>query len=73
MHITFTQTVTPPDAHTTFREGRTYLMPDAMAQGFIEREVAREASADRPATAPQDLTPSNDETGDPPGDDATTD
>lgn len=55
MHVTFTQTVTPPDAVTTFTAGKTFLMPDAMAQKFIAQGVARPANQANDTPAAQDL------------------
>lgn len=55
MHITFTKTVTPPDAVTTFTAGKTFLMPDAMAQGFIDQGVAVPAKKTDSAPAEQEL------------------
>ncbi|MGB0970437.1 MAG: hypothetical protein ACPGVG_05675 [Mycobacterium sp.] len=43
MHVTFLKTVEPPDAITTFRKGRTFSMPEAMAKDFIDRKLAEPA------------------------------
>lgn len=55
MHVTFTKTVAPPDAITTFTAGKTFLMPDAMAQGFIEQGVAHPANQANNTPAAQEL------------------